>query len=53
MSRRVTGEVIGLAGVRRPSASSSSAAAASSTISKNNISEASRPILIKFDVNHH
>ena len=34
---------------RGPSASSAS----SSTISKKNISEASGPILIKFDVNHH
>ena len=31
----------------------SSASALSSTISKKNISEASGPILIRFDVNHH
>ena len=49
MSRRLTCELIGLkdrqaAGVdvRRPS-----------TISKKNISEASGPILVKFNVNHH
>ena len=48
LSRRLTGELIGYAGIRRPSSS-----VRPSTISKKNISEASRPILIKFNVNHN
>ena len=42
LSRRLTGELIGQEGIRRPS-----------TVSKTNIFEAREPILIKFYVNHH
>ena len=49
LSRRLTGELIGKAGIRRPSSS----VVRPSTISKKNISEASRPILIKFNVSHN
>ena len=43
LSRRLTCELIGLRIGRRPA----------SAISKKNISEASGPILVKFNVNHH
>ena len=51
LSRRLTCELIGKAGVRRPASSSS--VVRPSIISKKNISEATKPILIKFNVNHH